>query len=287
MDDNKKERTHRLLDAGGDAGDARTLWQRLHVFAREHLGWITQAATFVILLLVALHIFFPQSIEWVNHFFNLLEPSAAAVVTLLTTVLVLEKVFAIKDELILSRNYVFGSQDGMYADIIDRIATNKMAARKVVFLQHSGNMVVREICKPAQTRRDMELVLYQRSPNCACLSGAKTLTDRIHAVNANFAYMDRVKPFCSDVAIRTFKEPAALRAMIIDDRVIVFSWYLHLGQNESLRIMGSENVGMYSTEGALEFKLIHDLLNHSIHSYDKACSGDLVKLSEHVTLQHC
>lgn len=287
MNDDMKERTRRLLEAGGDAGDSRTLWHRMHAFTREHIGWITRAATFIILLLAALHLFFPQSIEWMNHFFNLPEPSAAAVVTLLISVLVLEKVFAIEDELVLRRNYVFGSQDALYADIIDRIANNKMAARKVVFLQHSGSMVAREICKLAQTRRDMELVLYQQSPDCACLCGAKKLTDRIDAVNSNFAYMDDVNPFRSAVAIRTFKEPAALRAMIIDDRVIVFSWYLHLGQNSSLKIMGSENVGMYITDGAPEFKLIHDLLNHSIHSYDKACKGEVIKLSEHVTMQHC
>lgn len=287
MSDFTRERTRLLLEAGGDAGDPRTLWHRMHAFAREHIEWITRGATFIILLLAVLHLIMPQSIEWINHLFDLPEPSAAAVVTLLISVLLLEKIFAIEDELVLRRNYVFGSQDSLYADIIDRIMSNRMAARKIVFLQHSGSMVAREICKLAQSRRDMELVLYQQSPECACLSGAKMLTDRIEAVNSCFAYMDLVNPFSSIVTIRTFKEPAALRAMIIDDRVIVFSWYMHLGQNDRLKIIGSENVGMYITDGAPEFKLIHDLLNHLIRSYDKDCNGKVVQLSEHVTVQHC
>lgn len=271
----------------GDDSDPRALWHRIHAMLRSNVRVFTRGTIVLILLLSLLHIVYPSSIEWLNKLAGLPEPSAATVLALFVTIIILEKVFSIEDELLLNRKFEFGPQDDLYRKVIDEIVSNRLSANKVSFLQHSGQLVSLDICKLLRNARGIDVVLYQQTPHCASLHGANGVMERIDAVNAHLAYMDHVSEFKSHLKIKRFQSPASLRAIVVDDKLIVFSWYLHLKSGDDLKIIGSENTGIYITSDAPEFKLIHEMIAKSIKAYDEECTGTEEKLSENVTLQHC
>lgn len=270
-----------------DPDDASTQWQRINSMFRSNVRGLSRAAIGLVLLLTIIHIFFAPAIEWLNTLGHLSEPSLASLLALVLAIMVLEKVFAIEDELLENRNFLFAAQDDLYRRVIDDLLNNHISATKVIFLQHSGQTASLDICKLVRNARETEVVLYQQAPQSAAVNEFEVIAQRIKSVNAHLAFMDDASAYRSRLKIKRYISPASIRAMMVDDKIIVLSWYVQLNTGAGLRILGSENTGLYITRDAKDFSVFHDMIRKSIEVYDQECKGRQEPLSANVTLCHC
>ncbi|MFL6673285.1 MAG: hypothetical protein ACJ8LG_08345 [Massilia sp.] len=264
--------------------DSRMLWQFVQDKLRTSAHLITKLAVVFVILLIPIHFFYPSLLAELNKFGDFGKPSVENVFSLLVALLILERVFAIEEDLRGDPNFKLGPQDDLYKEVLAQLQGAANSANKVIFIQHSGRTATGDLCKLLRTTQAQEVILYQQAPECPTLEGSSDMISRITEVNNDLVMMDRNEGYRSHLKIKRFISPASIRALIIDDRIIVLSWYHYLRDDGRLTISGFENTGLYVLRGAPEFERIYQKVCKAVGVYEKESVGDTESLTTNITL---
>lgn len=158
------------------------------------------------------------------------------------------------------RSLRIDEQESLYEMLIEEVLRNPTDFKEVVFIQHSGHIVTRDICRLLYN--NVNVVLYQQDPHIAMLANSPMLIDRITHVPDNILIQEQAKRFNGRLVIRRFKATACLRALMVDDKAIVVSWYLYRLENGNVKMCGSENMGVLVRQNAPEFELLSGMVKH-------------------------
>lgn len=151
-------------------------------------------------------------------------------------------------------------QNILYDEIIKEVLRKPSDFKEVVFIQHSGHIVTSDICKLLYS--NVNVVLYQQNPNVAMLANSRELINRIINVPQNIKIQEDAERFNGRLVIKRFHATACLRALMVDDKAIVVSWYLYRLENGNVKMRGSENMGVLVRRDAPEFEPLYGMIKH-------------------------
>ncbi|CCI02556.1 hypothetical protein [Microcystis aeruginosa] len=186
------------------------------------------------------------------------------------------------------------NQDKLYEELIERLEKQQKLPEEVIFIQHSGYMVVKAICRLLE--RGINVTLYQQNPETDIIAEYDSLKTRIRGVQESIIYMEGTRTFQAQLTIKLFRTPASLRAVLVKGKrpegtvleTLIVSWYLYWvdSDNNQLRIRGSENPGIIlNRDSSKKFEDFEKLVLETQRFLDSEHRGTHSKrLSDHVSI---
>lgn len=173
-------------------------------------------------------------------------------------------------------------QDKLYHEAIRQIKNDPKRPNEVVFIQHSGHIVQREICDLLKS--GINVKLYQQSPNIGIISKSYSIKERINRLPKDIKIKEENTNFKGKLTVRRFRTPASLRALFVEDKFLILSWYNYYN-NEQLRIVGSENPGIFVKKGSPKFIEMQEMISKTMISHDaESNTNDPQHLSMNITI---
>jgi hypothetical protein len=173
-------------------------------------------------------------------------------------------------------------QGKLYGEAIKQIINNSKRPNEVVFIQHSGHIVQREICDLLKS--GINVKLYQQSPSTGIISKSVSMKERINRLPKDIKIVEENTNFKGKLTIRRFRTPASLRAIFVEDKFIILSWYSYYN-NGQLRIVGSENPGILVKKGSPKFMELKEMISKAMISHDaESYTNDPQHLSMNITI---
>jgi len=170
-------------------------------------------------------------------------------------------------------------QRNLYTNLIDWIKTKKNPPKKIIFIHHSGFLV--NDCLDFLMRLKTEIHLYQQcaqSWTSLKLELGEFTSERIEIVPKEMHKREKNKVVLEDdlyqatLKIKRFSSPASVRAILVDEDLLIMSWYVYSKEGEGTNVKGSEYPGIMIFKGSAEFDFFHKMLQIICKDLDQECT---------------
>lgn len=184
------------------------------------------------------------------------------------------------------RNRTYKNQEEMYADIIQQIHETQNV-KEAILIQYSSRKASPLIF--ALLKKGAEVNMYIKNPDIEIISQMQK--ERI--LNAIKDLPGELSTTSGVLKVYEYDQPASVRGVIIDDRILAIGWYTYecvskSGQedpdypDDKFLLSGHDVPGMLLYEGSLEFEIFKDLFMAQIKDFGRDVYGKSKKTKLHI-----
>jgi hypothetical protein len=178
-------------------------------------------------------------------------------------------------------SYRLDDQGKHYTEVVRQIIKSPNRPSEVIFIQHSGHIVQREICDLLKS--GINVKLYQQSPETEIISKSNSIKERINRLPQDIKIIEENTSFRGRLTIKRFHTPASLRAIFVEDKILVLSWYNYFS-NGQLKVVGSENPGILVKNGSPKFTELKEMISKTMTSHDSESNNSVQMLSNNIVI---
>jgi hypothetical protein len=132
----------------------------------------------------------------------------------------------------------------------------------------------------------VDVVLYQQEPSIKLLANLPLIRERIIQLPKQMTVNSGNLRYRGRLTVKRFTSPASLRALYIENKLLVLSWYNYYYEGNELRISGAENPGLLLRNSDSDFSSYNRLVKQALSSYERESSHDAEAIARNMFLHH-